>query len=362
MGDFNSILSVVEKTGGKKVCWRSLSDMQQCLWNCNLSDMGYKGPEFTWKRGRLHERLDRACSSEAWNIAWPDRFVSHLPFYNSDHRPILVCNGHAKNGAHPRSFKFLAAWLTDKSFNSLVKNSWENNVGWLMARHKFEEEAKRWHLDVFKEALKQKNRLYSRLNGLDSFRFGRFDPNTELLQKELWKELQGILIKEELIWFQRSRNQWLKYGDKNSKFFHSSTVSRRRHNRIVTLKNEQGKWVSDTKELVDMAVAYYQQLFKGEDEIEEVFPILNAFPNLRLEETRVLSAMPDKEEIRRTIFRMGKFMAPGPDGLNALFFHSQWNIIGDSVCKLIEEIFCCPDKVKEINGTLICLIPKKENP
>ncbi|XP_061362932.1 uncharacterized protein LOC133306628 [Gastrolobium bilobum] len=291
------------------------------------------GPDFTWKRGRLQERLDRACANEDWNLAWPNRFVSHLPFFDSDHRAILVANG---DGARPRdysrTFRFLAAWLTVPSSN------------------------------VFRKNMIQKNRIYSRLKGLESYRAGYYDHNLEILQKSLWKELQSILLCEELTWFQRSRIQWLKYGDKNSKFFHSSTVARRRFNRIVALQNDQGRWITDSDELVHMAISYYQDLFRMDEECDGSFPIQHTFPILSDGDGAALSIIPSKEEIRKTIFKMGKFKAPGPDGLSAIFFHSQWDSIGDSVYKLIAEIFVCPDKVKDINGTLICHIPKKDSP
>ncbi|XP_061359052.1 uncharacterized protein LOC133303192 [Gastrolobium bilobum] len=263
---------------------------------------------------------------------------------------------------HTRSFKFLAAWLTDNRFTELVRRSFEGKVNWLDAMDQFEADVRVWHQGVFKEHNKKKNRLYSRLNGLDSFRYGRFDHNTELLQKDLWRELQAILVREELMWFQRSRNQWLKFGDKNSKFFHASAVARRRHNRIVALKDDQGNWISDTDLLVNMATDFYQNLFKSEGEREGSFPIQNKFPELSNSEKRLLSCAPSREEIRRTMFLMGKFKAPGPDGLSVIFIQSQWETICVSICELIEGIFSDPKKVRSVNGTLICLIPKKESP
>lgn len=55
---------------------------------------------------------------------------------------------------------------------------------------------------------------------------------------------------------------------------------------------------------------------------------------------------------------MGSFKAPGLDGLQAAFFKSQWKTIGDSLCKLIGDIFREPEKVRDINDTYLTLIPK----
>lgn len=57
---------------------------------------------------------------------------------------------------------------------------------------------------------------------------------------------------------------------------------------------------------------------------------------------------------------MGGFKAPGPDGFQAIFYQSQWSIVGDDFCHLIMEIFDEPRKDEEINDTLITLIPKVE--
>lgn len=41
-------------------------------------------------------------------------------------------------------------------------------------------------------------------------------------------------------------------------------------------------------------------------------------------------------EIKNTIFSMPPMEAPGIDDLHAIFFQSQWDLVGPSVCKLIK--------------------------
>ena len=45
---------------------------------------------------------------------------------------------------------------------------------------------------------------------------------------------------EEIQWKQKSRIKWLKEGERNTKFFHRSTIQRRIHNNITHIHNQQG--------------------------------------------------------------------------------------------------------------------------
>lgn len=68
------------------------------------------------------------------------------------------------------------------------------------------------------------------------------NPIDDLLAKEetLIKELDVVLEPEEVLWFQKAREKWIALGDRSTKFFHTSTIMKRRHNRIEALKNEEG--------------------------------------------------------------------------------------------------------------------------
>lgn len=55
-------------------------------------------------------------------------------------------------------------------------------------------------------------------------------------EDELLKEFEVVLEQEEMVWFQKSRYKWIVLEDQNTKYFHTSTVIRRRRNRIEMLK------------------------------------------------------------------------------------------------------------------------------
>lgn len=54
----------------------------------------------------------------------------------------------------------------------------------------------------------------------------------------------------------------MRSGDGNTKYFHTSTVIKRRRNKIDTLMDKEGRWVENRDELKNMAVEFYSKMFK----------------------------------------------------------------------------------------------------
>ena len=69
-----------------------------------------------------------------------------------------------------------------------------------------------------------------------------------------------VLFEEESLWAQKSRSKWIIQDDKNTKFFHQSTLPRRHHNRILALKDENDCWVYDSSSLQLMVRSFFMEL------------------------------------------------------------------------------------------------------
>lgn len=70
----------------------------------------------------------------------------------------------------------------------------------------------------------------------------------------------------------------------------------------------------------------------------------------------------DFTEIKAAMFEIGESKAPGPDGFTSAFFKSAWNEIGNDVCKVVADFFVNGKMLREINSTIIALLPKVINP
>lgn len=67
-------------------------------------------------------------------------------------------------------------------------------------------------------------------------------------------------------------------------------------------------------------------------------------------------------EIKQAILSFKPYKALGLDGFHPVFFQRYWNIVGLSVIFLIKTIFQSKKVPKNLNPTLICLIPKTKRP
>ena len=72
----------------------------------------------------------------------------------------------------------------------------------------------------------------------------------------------------------------------------------------------------------------------------------------------MLSSEYSAEEVRTALFQM----APGPDGMNALFYQKYWHVVGNDVIAAILDFLNSGIMIPNINYTHIVLIPKVKSP
>lgn len=72
------------------------------------------------------------------------------------------------------------------------------------------------------------------------------------------------------------------------------------------------------------------------------------------------SVLPD--EILKVVSSMGRLLAPGVDGLQPIFFQSQWDKIGDSVVNMVRAFLRDGALDPALNETFRVLLPKVPKP
>ncbi|KAL0444993.1 UNVERIFIED_CONTAM: hypothetical protein Slati_2222000 [Sesamum latifolium] len=77
------------------------------------------------------------------------------------------------------------------------------------------------------------------------------------------EELTKLITQEEVYWKQRSKDHWLKEGDRNSRFFHAKANRRFQVNSIRKLQREDGSWAVTMDEVQQCIVGYLETVFRS---------------------------------------------------------------------------------------------------
>ena len=75
------------------------------------------------------------------------------------------------------------------------------------------------------------------------------------------KEFDTILSQEKELWALKSRVNWMIPGDRNTNFYHISTLVKRKRNQILAIKNSVGDWIYEEKGIKEFIRAGFIDTF-----------------------------------------------------------------------------------------------------
>ena len=368
-GDFNETKSMMER----KNC--SMDLIRRCNFFGNwieanaLIDLGFNGPPFTWSRGlnpatKKYARLDRGLCNQEWRVLFEEARVLHLIQNQSDHCPILIAPyGFVSPKQSTKPFKFQAAWLTHENFHDFLEENWDRTLPIYPHLSQLSTALSTWNREVFGNLFHRKKQLWNRLAGTQLRLAQGYNRFLSKLEARLKIELDLVLDQLELLWFQKSRSEIIRDGDRNTRYYHLSTIIRRQSNRIESLQNKEGHWFTDEPSIKVMVRDFFQNLYT--DELSSYSPYIlpaDSFPTLSSDDMVALSTPYSGEEVKKAMFAMSGTKAPGPDGFQALFFQKHWDLAGDQVIQLAHNILHGSEFPEGLNETFLVLIPKVDNP
>ncbi|XP_019186575.1 PREDICTED: uncharacterized protein LOC109181278 [Ipomoea nil] len=244
-GDFNSVVQREETRNYSSFSMQRSSDFVNWIQEEGLIDLGFSGPSLTWvKDGSENDfkgaRLDRALCNTEWRTSFPDASVSHLPRIASDHAPVLIHTEKNRRRSSPPCFMYQAAWPTPPDFLNVVRRDWmttreiPNNVSNVAGK------LADWNKAHFGNIFIRKKILLARLGGIQSRLAISFHRGLAKLERKLRADLEEILHQEELFWYQKSREEWIASGDRNTAYYHAATTIRKSRNNVTRLQDKNG--------------------------------------------------------------------------------------------------------------------------
>jgi hypothetical protein len=369
IGDFNRILDQTEKYGGRPFSCSSNDLFRDFLNLHGLVDLGFSGSPFTWSNHRhgrhlIRERLDRDVASTQWIHLFSSFSVRHLLAHASDHL-FLILNTATPNSNLPKPFRFEEFWSKDPSCHDVISSVWNPHVvgssPFILAKKlKVTKTAlKLWNSTQFGNIQQRISTLTCQLEAIQCSLHASSCHNEEL---EIRKSLDELYLHEETLWRNKSRETWLTCKDLNTRFFHTSTLIKRRRSSIDFLKSSTGAWITDRNTIGNCFSSHFSSLFTtSTPPCPDEF--LSLFENsISLAENDTLCSIPSEQEIFDALSSIGSTKAPGPDGFTALFYKKYLSIIKDVVLGSVWDFFLKNHLLKEQNHTFIALIPKQLGP
>ncbi|GLU02749.1 hypothetical protein SLE2022_199870 [Rubroshorea leprosula] len=366
-GDFNAVRRAEERAGCTVVS-NEMREFDAFIHNNELCDLPLIGRKYTWynSNGQQMSRIDRFLFSEDWMSKWGEMKQWGLKRSVSDHCPLMIKNEQVDWG--PKPFRFFDVWLDQPGCKEVITSVWSDSQvqGWsgfkLKEKLRSTKKAlKEWSSKSNREMegkIKEAELLIASIDEKGE-QHQLSDNDIELRRNsfiELWKSLK---IKERMSQ-QKSRKQWLKEGDANTKFFHRSIKGRWSRNEINCIRINGVQYTG--VEVIKREVAkYFQDLFKEEKWRRPKLDGIG-FRQISQSDNELLTATFSEQEIKEAIWNCDPSKAPGPDGFNFRFIMSMWEVIKDDIISFVREFQQHGRLVRGSNASFIVLIPKTDNP
>eukprot|EP00253_Pinus_taeda_P017260 PITA_17260 len=281
-GDFNLILHTNEKTGGNFIHDPLRSQLEGIMSDHELVDVIPKNRKYTWNNrrlgpGNIMERLDRVLV----NISLLSSFaVGHskiLSTSTSDHFPILLTlESHSQLGPIP--FIYNPLWRNNASAEAIIETTWKQHVEG-SPNHIWEKK-----LRSVRKALKEWDKIS--------------------YQKPEKRE-------EETKWRCKSRQLWLKEGDKNTAYFHKQATARKIRNNVSTITDSEGNHHNNHESIKRAASLHFKSLLTENQEEFDYSELLQYLPKCITHEMNdSLNREIEEEEIRKAIWTLQPDKSP----------------------------------------------------
>lgn len=297
-----------------------------------------EGYQFTWERGRgtsnwIEVRLDRALVSSNFIQQFSEMKLTNLEVSTSDHAPILFEPVVVLKTNHVQHFRFKNAWLREPICQEIVKETWSR-----YAERSLQEKIRlcaeilsEWGKEITGSFKTRINQYKKTMRTMKSKR----DSRSLQQYSEAAKQLTEVYNQQEVFWRQRSKQLWLREGDHNSKFFHSSTKARKKRNLITSLVDSQGNAMGWGTGLEETMENYFNELFTASN--TDWTEVVRCIPErIKDDQNQMLLIDIEKQEVKQSLFSMHPDKSPGPDGMSPGFYQKFWHIVGEDVFQSVQ--------------------------
>ena len=324
-GDFNMVLYPNERNLECRLS-HSMRRFSEVLNELGLRDLPLQGGPFTWRGGLNNQRmsrLDRFLVTADWENQFCNVTQCTLPRPVSDHCPVMLdCDG-IRSGPSP--FRFENMWLKYAGFKDTLRDWWQSlhfsgSYSFILASKlkALKGILKDWNFEVFGRVENNKKEALNRISFWDDVEKEKVLSLEEAEKRDKAREdFKEWVDLEEISWRQKSREIWLKEGDRNTGFFHRMANSHRRRKSISSISINGRRLVKEA-EVRDGLVDAYQSLLSASNNWCPPYPDLH-LNLIGADQSAKLEEMFTEEEVLAAVSGLNNDKAPGPDGFPIAF-------------------------------------------
>lgn len=244
-GDFNCVLATTKVVGRGRFDFPSADDFNDFIQFTGLDELQYHGNLFSWcnnQQGidRIYKRLDRPLGNTEW-LEKVSYFVTYLDRVYSDHAPMLIEENSEWNGG-PSPFKFQTMWLEHPNFLDFVRYKWDYTasssplLNLCLKLKGLKQNLKWWNKNEFGDINLKHGTLLNELSAIETELQGAWSDTLWERLLAVRKEFFEADKQHEIFLKQKARVNWLKAGDKNSRYFHLTVQEKRKYNAFISMR------------------------------------------------------------------------------------------------------------------------------
>lgn len=103
-------------------------------------------------------------------------------------------------------------------------------------------------------------------------------------------------------------------------------MNRRKSNKVIMLKDDNGRWIEDRDQIKDFVTQFYQKLFSIGEHWNCWSQTNISYPIIPTEDLLKLGVTVSRDEVHTTVIDMNPWKAPGPDGFPTGFYQKLWGL------------------------------------
>ncbi|KAL6327359.1 hypothetical protein AAG906_018961 [Vitis piasezkii] len=168
-------------------------------------------------------------------------------------------------------------------------------------------------------------------------------------RREAREENKKWVLLEEITWRQKSREVWLKEGDRNTGIFHKMANAHRRRNNVDQIRIN-GIWHSEENGINEAIINAFRTLLSNPGDWRPPLSRLQC-ETLENMDACVLEVQFTEEEVYDVLLGCNGDKASGLDGFSMAFWQFAWDFVKDDVMNFFREFYDHNKFVKSLNAT-----------